>query len=915
MPVTRRPSSAPVGRSLLRRGMHRRAPAEQAPLYRGLALMLALGLALPAWAAPPSTQTLDSHWQVRLVPGQSAQATAHPKAAQWLPAQVPGTVQTDLIAAGLTPDPFYRDNEGTIQWVGLSDWQYQTRFQVDAATLARGHVELVFDGLDTLAEVSLNGRRILEADNMFRRWRVDVKPLLKRGDNLLEVKLYSPIKKIQPWLAAQPYALPGAYDSAFGDEPVARHSSTYVRKAPYHFGWDWGPRIVTAGIWKDVKLEAWDAARVDELHVAQQRVDADAAQLEAQITLEAGRGGPLQVELQVLDPDGREVARLSEQRHVDPGRNRIDLPLRIAQPRRWFPAGYGAQDRYRFVARVRDAGGDTQRIEQFAGLRTVELRREQDRWGKGMAIVVNGIPVFAKGANLIPLDSFPTRATEATMRRTLQDARDANMNMLRMWGGGHYQDPRFYEIADELGIMIWQDFMFGGAIPPYDVAFRENTRREAVEQVRRLRDHPSIVLWCGNNEVQTGWENWGDRVTFKQSLDPEERSRIERGMTTLFGSVLRGAVEQYSPGTPYWATSPGTDFDGAADQENDGDMHYWKVWGGPALPVSEYMGVTPRFMSEYGLQSFPDMRTVRAFAADGDLQPESPVMRAHQKFDKGNGNQRLLLYIRREFGEPKDFESFVYLSQLMQAEGIAIAAEHLRASRPQSMGSLYWQLNDVWPGASWSSVDYYGRWKALHFHARRFYAPELVAALRRDGTTTVSLVSDRTTPLAARWRVRVLDVDGRPLSSRTLPAQLAPLSSTPVARYGDAELLKGADPARTFAVFELLDGERVLSRQSVFFDAAKRLALPRAQIDSRWQPEGDGYALTLSSPVLAREVWLSFGDHDVQLSDNAFDLLPGEPLTVHVRSAAGLETLQAALQLRDLASTLAGAPAEPAEAK
>lgn len=874
-----------------------------------LALLVGLALALPASAAPPSTQVLDSGWQVRLAPGQ-AQARQHPKAVQWLPAKVPGAVQSDLIAAGLVPDPFLRDNEAQIQWVGLSDWQYRGEFEADAALLARQHVELVFQGLDTLAEVKLNGKPLLEADNMFRRWSADVKPLLKRGRNQLEITFRSPVEAIRPWLAKQPYGLPGTYDSMFGDEPVGRNSSIYVRKAPYQFGWDWGPRIINAGIWKDVQLNAWDAVRVEDLYIEQKRLDERVAQLGAQLQIASSVAGAVEITLDVLGPDGATVVHAVEQRPVDPGDNRIDLPVRIPYPKRWYPAGYGTQDRYTFVARVRDTNGDTQEFRRVVGLRTVELRRQKDAWGKSMEFVINGIPVFAKGANLIPLDSFPSRVTEATMRRTLQDARDANMNMLRMWGGGHYQDDRFYEIADELGIMIWQDFMFGGAVPPHDVAFRENTRQEAIEQVKRLRGHPSIVLWCGNNEVQTGWENWGGSVEFKRSLDPEERSRIEMGMTTLFGTVLREAVTRYSPGTPYWATSPGTDFDGPADQTDDGDMHYWKVWGGPALPVTEYMNVTPRFMSEYGLQSFPDMRTIRAFAQDGDLQPESPVMRAHQKFDKGNGNQRLLLYIRREFGEPKDFESFVYLSQLMQAEGIAIAAEHLRASRPQSMGSLYWQLNDVWPVASWSSVDYYGRWKALHFHARRFYAPELIAALRKDGTTTVSLVSDRTAPLAARWRMRVMDFDGKVLSARTQPARLAPLSSTRVAQYADAELLRGADPKRTFAVFELLDGERVLSRQAVFFDAAKRLALPQAQVRSEWKADGDGYALTLTSPVLAREVWLSFGDNDARLSDNAFDLLPGEPMTLHVRSAAALEKLQAALQVRDLASTLAGAPAE-----
>ncbi|UYC13373.1 glycoside hydrolase family 2 protein [Xanthomonas sp. CFBP 8445] len=889
--------------------------ASRTRLPARLGLLLALVLPALGQAAAPTTLSLQQGWQVRLAPGD-ANANAHPKAAQWLPAQVPGTVQTDLIAAGVVPDPFYRDNEAQIQWAGLSDWQYQTRFQVDAALLARPHLELVFDGLDTFAEVYLNGRKLLAADNMFRQWRVDAKPLLKRGDNVLEVRIASPIKKIQPWLSKQPYALPGAYDSAFGDEPVARHSSTYVRKAPYNFGWDWGPRIVTAGIWQGVRLEAWDDLRVDGLRIAQQRVDADAAQLLAQLQVQAGRSGEVQLDLDVLGPDGQRVGQFSQRAVVDPGANTLTVPVRIAKPQRWFPAGYGRQDLYTFKAHLRDAAGERFEAQRVTGLRSVELRREKDQWGKSFALVVNGIPVFAKGANLIPFDSFPTRVDAARMRGFLQSARDANMNMLRMWGGGHYQPDSFYEDADRLGIMIWQDFMFGGAIPPYDVAFRENTRAEAEEQVRRLGDHPSIVIWCGNNEVQTGWENWGDRVKFKQSIDPEERERIVRGMTTLFGTVLREAVQKYDSDTPYWATSPGTDFDGAADQPDDGDMHYWKVWGGPALPVTEYLNVTPRFMSEYGLQSFPELRTIRAFAEPGDLKPESPVMRAHQKFDKGNGNQRLLLYIRRAFGEPKDFASFVYLSQIMQAEGITLAAEHLRASRPQSMGSLYWQLNDVWPGASWSSLDYFGRWKALQYHARRFYAPELIAALRNDqGQTTVSLVSDRTTPLAARWRMRVMDLSGKVLSKTEKPVTLAPLSSVRVGSFSDAQLLRRADPRSSVAVFELLDGERVLSRTLVYFDAAKHLQWPQAEIHSELRADGDGYALTLSSATLAAQVWLSFGDLDVTQSDNAFDLLPGEPLTVRVHSSATLEQVRAALQVRDLGSTLAGAPAEPAEAK
>jgi beta-mannosidase len=478
------------------------------------------------------------------------------------------------------------------------------------------------------------------------------------------------------------------------------------------------------------------------------------------------------------------------------------------------------------------------------------------------------------------------------------------MNAVRIWGGGYYMPDAFYEMTDRLGLMVWQDFMFGGAIPPNDTAFVENTRQEAVEQVKRLRDHPSIVLWCGNNEVQTGWDSWTDRVALKKQISGDEREKLVIGMVNLFSNTLRNVVTQYDPAVPYWASSPSTDYEGPANVLDDGDYHYWNVWSGDAKPVTEYLNVTPRFQSEYGLQSFPEMRTIRAFTEASDLQPESPVMRAHQKFDSGNGNKRLLLYITRSYGEPKDFASFVYLSQVMQAQGIQLAAEHLRASRPQAMGSMYWQLNDVWPGASWASIDYFGRWKALQFHARRFYAPLLIAALRNNGTTTVSLVSDQTSPASLRWRMRTMDASGKVLGQHEEAANLPALSSTKVATYTDAQLLNGADPHATFAVFELLDGDKVVSRNLVFFDEAKTLALPAPRIESSLEADGDGYKLTLSSDTLARDVWVSFGDLDAELSDNAFDLLPGQRMTLTVHSKASLEKLKQALQVQDLANVM-----------
>ncbi|WP_184671619.1 glycoside hydrolase family 2 protein [Rhodanobacter sp. A1T4] len=871
---------------------------------------LLLPAAFPSLAghAPLGSQSLDQGWQFRLAPGDN-EARAHPDTTHWRPATVPGTVQTDLLDAGLVSDPFVRDNEAAIQWAGLADWQYRTTFQVDRATLSRDHLELVFDGLDTFAEVYLNGHKLISADNMFRRWSIPAKTELHTGSNTLEVRLYSPIKRLQPWLLKQPYALPGEFDSAFGDEPKGKQTANYIRKAQYQYGWDWGPRIVTEGIWQHVHLDSWDTLRVADFHVAQTDVSREAAQVDVQLEVQADVGVPLQATVEAIGPDGSSVARITREVTIDPGTQTLSLPLRIEQPRLWYPAGYGAQDMYTFRATLRDSAGELYRAEHSTGLRTVELRRRTDVWGKSFEFVVNGIPIFAKGANLIPFDSFPTRATEAQMRRVLESARDANMNMLRIWGGGYYQSDAFYAMADRLGLMIWQDFMFGGAIPPYDVAYRENTRAEAIEQVRRLRDHPSIVLWAGNNEVQTGWESWPDRQAFKKAISPDERERIVTGMVNLFGNVLRNVVTRYAPDVPYWASTPSTDYDGAANVPDDGDYHYWDVWSGQAKPVEEYLNITPRFQSEYGLQSFPVMRTIDAFTDPHDRQPESAVMRAHQKYDSGNGNQRLLLYIRRAYGEPKNFASFVYLSQVMQADGIQLAAEHLRASRPQAMGSLYWQLNDVWPGASWSSIDYFGRWKALQFHARRFYAPQLLAALRNNGTTTVSLVSDRTTAIPAHWRMRLMSFDGKVLSQAAGEITVAPLSSTQVASYTDAQLLHGADPHATFAVFEWLDGERTVSRNLVFFDQPHQLSLPPADIQATLAPALDGYRLTLTAGSLARDVWVSFGDLDAELSDNAFNLLPGETVTLTVQSKASLDALQHALSVTSLGDVMAaGAP-------
>nr|WP_295378518.1 glycoside hydrolase family 2 protein [Pseudoxanthomonas sp.] len=875
------------------------------PAWVRLAFCLGwLLLAFTAAAQPAATsQAVSADWRFRLLPGDG-QATAHPQAGAWAKARVPGTVHTDLFANGVIPDPYVGAPEAGLQWIGLADWEYLGRFDVDAATLARPHAELVFEGLDTFAEVELNGQPLLKADNSHRTWRVRVDGRLKASGNELRVVFRSPIRTLLPKVQAMPHKIAGNYPSPYGDEPKDAMVGNFARKPGYHFGWDWGPRYVTAGIWRPIRLESWDALRITDLAVRTDALDENQARLAVLVEVDAARAAPAEVEIEVLDPEGRRVDVLRRKAALTAGVQPVTVDVSLPKPRRWWPVGYGEQACYTFRATVKAKGGQAS-SERRTGLRTVELKRDVDAdgQGQGFAFVINGVPVFAKGANVIPFDAFPPRADEKRLRVALTAARDANMNMLRNWGGGYYEDDVFFDIADELGLLVWQDFMFGGGMQPgYDPAFRANVVAEARDNIRRLRHHPSIVLWCGNNEEETAWKDWGHRKQLV-AADPVFADKVWQGYVALFGQDLRQVVGEQGLGVPYWSSSPSNDLDEKANDSRKGDKHYWDVWAG-SKPVQAYLDETPRFMSEFGLQAWPDMRTIASFARPEEQAVDSPVIKAHQKFLAGEGNTRLSLYIEREYGKPRDFAGFVYLSRVMQADGIELAALHHRASRPYTMGSLYWQLNDVWPGASWSSVDFYGRWKPLNFHARRFFAPLAIAALRKEGVTRLSLLSDQTTPTDAEWRLRVMDFNGRVLKERRQPATLAALAATPAGEFTDAELLEGADPARTLAVFDLVRSGEALSRGLVYFTAPKQLRLPVPRIETDLAVDGDGYRLTLRSPVFVRALWLDFGDLDATVSDNALDLLPGEAIRLRVSSKADAAALRKSLTLQSLADAM-----------
>ncbi len=865
--------------------------------FRSLALVAVLLFSalstLPLEAAEPAARELNQGWQFR-----AAGNTDKADVAAWHPAEVPGVVHTDLLRNHLIPDPYDRDNEFRLQWIGLTDWEYQTTFQVEAPELRHDHADLVFDGLDTFADVYLNDQEVLHGDNMFRRWRVPAKALLKPGANTLRIVFHSAVTKMLPYVKSLPYVLPSISTHNYGNEENLA-TAPYTRKAPYQYGWDWGPRFLTEGIWQPIRLETWDALRIENLHIHQQKIGTEMASVTAELEIEASLPMTATLTLAHDDMSSAQASDGSQELHLDAGMNHVSFPIRIVSPKLWYPVGYGPQGRYQFSASIKTGRELAARASVRTGLRSVELRRAPDQWGKSFEFVVNGIDVFSKGADVIPFDSFPNRVTPEIHRNILQSARDAHMNMVREWGGGYYESDDFYDICDELGIMVWQEFMFGGDMVPGDTPFQESVRQEAGDQIKRLRDHPSIVVWCGNNEVETGWYHWGDRQEFKESISPEIRDRVWQDYTILFADILKSAVTQYTDPVPYWPSSPSANFEEIPDNQHNGDMHYWAVWHQQA-PATDYTLQFPRFMTEYGFQSFPEMRTIHAFANQPeDFDIRSTVMQAHQK-NKG-GNERILTYMLREYSQPKDFASFVYLSQVQQAEIIKIGAEHLRRQRPRTMGSLYWQLNDCWPVASWASIDYYGRWKALHFYARRFYDDVLVSPFLHDDKVDVYVVSDKLQPLSGSLHARLLDFSGNVLLDQKKDIQIPAQSSATYLTLDKGELKAKGDLHRSFLVCDLEVGGKRVSRNLQFFDVTHALDLPVAPtVESAVSKTSGDYVVTLRSAKLARSVYLSFGDLDVKVSDNFLDLLPGESVTVTLRSSATLDDLRNSLKIMTL---------------
>ena len=805
----------------------------------------------------------------------------------WLPAQVPGCVHTDLLRAGRIPDPFLGTNELQVQWIEERDWEYRTSFALPEALGAEDEIDLVADGLDTVATVTLNGHVVARTDNMFLGHRWAVKKLLRRGRNELVIRFASARRYIE---ARRRWHAPKEINDPVG-------GCTVIRKQQCQFGWDWGPRLVTAGIWRDLRLEGWHGNRLDSVRVTQ--------------THRADRTVLLTLAPELARPAPGAVCRWRVSLDRVTVAEGIGPTIELRHPQLWWPAGQGAQPLYQLEVDVTTARGESiGRWMRRIGLRTVELRRDADAWGRSFQFVVNGRPIFAKGANWIPAHSFVTTLGRADYARDLRSAVAAHMNMVRVWGGGIYESEDFYDLCDELGLLVWQDFMFACTLYPGTRDFLASVRAEAAYQVRRLRHRACLALWVGNNEIWSINAHLADQPDF---------ARWRAAYTALFDDVLptavatHGADAAYWPGSP-WREGPATDH---AAGEREGDTHYWDVWHA-RHPVKDYERWSFRFVSEFGMQSYSSPATNATFCPPADGNVFGPVMENHQK--NRAGNQIILDYVSRRYRFPKSQDDLIYLSQLNQAHCMQVGVEHYRRLMPRCMGALYWQLNDCWPVASWSSIEFTGRWKALHYVARRFFAPRAVSAhvvgdeettignYRRSTVDTVHLhtVCDHPTGARGVLRWELHHTDGRRLLQGRKAVVLRPGESRRQQTLSLGRALRTHGRDHLWLRFALeVDGQRV-SEDTVFLTPPRFVALPRGRTDVQVELTGPKQArLTFRSDVFQHRFSFDLAGCDYRASDNFFDLYPDEPrrVTIDLTRAATVAQLRRALTHRSLVDT------------
>lgn len=785
----------------------------------------------------------------------------------WHSAHVPGSVYADLMADGTMPDPFWRENELDAFERMKKDYVYQRAFTVTEAQLAHAHVELVCEGLDTLAHVSLNGREIAFADNMHITWVWDVKEQLHAGENTLEIRFDSPIL----YCAKKAEEAPGWESS--DATPGFRH----LRKAHCMFGWDWGPRLPDAGIWRPIFLRTWDTARLENALMLQAHHDGM-----VDVTIRPEIAGESAWSAEITAPDGEVI--------IIPETTAAEQVITIEHPQLWWPNGLGKQPLYRVTVRL--ATGDT-RVWRI-GLRTMTVSREKDEWGEEFCHVVNGVKVFAMGADYIPEDNILARVTPERTRRLLEDCKAANFNAIRVWGGGYYPDDAFYDICDELGLMVWQDLMYACAFYDLTPDFERSIRVETHQNVARLRHHASLALICGNNEMEMFMAGANSALINHRTWEfvPTYPHHIT-DYVKMFEYILPAIVKETAPQTYWWPASPssGGNFD-APNDENRGDNHYWDVWHGEK-PFTEYRKFFFRYASEFGFQSFPCLKSVEQFTLPDDRNIFSRVMERHQRNQAANG--KILSYLSQTFRYPNSFDDLLYASQLMQAEAIRYGVEHWRRNRGRCMGAIIWQLNDIWPVASWASIDYYGRWKALHYAAKRFFAPVMISAEEEGELSQNPKINEyHPAPLEKSFRLNVCNETLRDVTGEVVWALRTPdgaivrqnqqTLTIPAMSAKWLDKVDCADASLTghYISFAFVVDNVAVSEGTCIFCAPKHFEF----VDPRLTVETRGDTLLVTSHAYAKQVWLESEDADLLLDDNAFDMNPGTKVVRVVRGTA-----------------------------
>ena len=792
---------------------------------------------------------------------------------EWLNAKVPGSVHLDLLNNDKIKDPFFRLNELDLQWIDKADWQYKTDFNVSKELLSKQHLEIEFSGLDTYSKVILNDSLILQTDNMFRNYIVDCKTILKEGNNTLRVIFESPIAKGVQKHDEIGYKLPESGNdlAEIGKVDGAKKVGIFSRKAGYHFGWDWGPRLVTSGIWKPVKLRGRSSIKMEDLYIKQTRLDS-VALLTAILEVDA-----------IAPVDGATVEVLVNKKSIkitsvelSKGKNLLKVPFEIENPDLWWPNGMGEQTLYE-VEVIVNADSNTDSKSHRIGLRNIELVTDKDSLGSAFYFKVNGYPVFMKGANYIPQDPFATRPDQSDYEFILNSAKEANMNMIRVWGGGIYENDLFYELCDEKGLLVWQDFMFACAMYQGDASFLENAKQEAIYNVKRIRNHASIALWCGNNENQWAWQNWGWKENVAKEQSKEVADRMWQSYEKLFHKILPDVIKEYYSDRDYWSSSPSS-APGKKISFTDGDYHYWDVWWGKK-PFENYNTAIPRFMSEYGFQSFPEFNSVKKYTSPDDYDIYSEVMKSHQR--SSIGNVTIEEYMMRYYKEPKDFENLLYVSQLLQADGVGIGIEAHRRNRDRCMGSLYWQLNDCWPAVSWSSIDYYGKWKALHYKAKASFQNFLVSYENNERQVNVVVVSDSIKGIEAHLKTQLIDFDGNTLQEWNRPIRIEGNSTNVYLELKKDEFLKGDMPYNTLLFTEIKSNDKILSNNILYFKPAKDLYLSSPKIVYSVDERNNQFIVTLKTDQLAKNVFVITNSEN-NFSDNYFDMLPNTEKTIFI---------------------------------